>query len=56
VLIQEVTDKMLQEITIINLGGVNCYLIKACESYILIDTGFSNRRATLEKKLKDMGC
>ncbi len=47
---------MPQEITTINLGGVNCYLIKTGKGYVLIDTGFSNKRATLEKKLKDVGC
>jgi glyoxylase-like metal-dependent hydrolase (beta-lactamase superfamily II) len=47
---------MSQAITAINLGGVNCYLIRADEDYMLIDTGYSSRRATLEEKLKDAGC
>ena len=49
-------DTMPQEITTINLTGVNCYLIKTGDGYILIDTGFSNKRTALEKKLKDLGC
>jgi flavorubredoxin len=40
-----------QETTIINLGGVNYYLVKTGDGYILIDTGFSTRRTTFEKKL-----
>jgi len=47
---------MPQEITTINLTGVNCYLLKTGEGYILIDTGFSNKRTFLEKKLRDLGC
>jgi hydroxyacylglutathione hydrolase len=43
-------------ITNINLGGVNCYLIKTGKGYVLIDTGFSNKRGTLEKKLAKAGC
>ena len=31
------------------LGTVNCYLIETDISYILIDTGCSNKRAELEK-------
>ncbi len=47
---------MPQEITTINLTGVNCYLLKAKTDYILIDTGYSNKRAFLEKRLKESGC
>ncbi|HET6786228.1 MAG TPA: MBL fold metallo-hydrolase [Erysipelotrichaceae bacterium] len=39
----------------INLGGVNCYLVKAGDSYLLIDTGFSSKRAYLEKELESAG-
>jgi hydroxyacylglutathione hydrolase len=51
----------MQEIIIINLGGMlgygaNCYLIKTDTGYILIDTGFSPKRADLEKKLESVGC
>lgn len=39
------------------LGIVNCYLIKIKPaSYILIDTGCSNKRAELEKELERAGC
>ena len=46
---------MTREIKTINLGGVNCYLVKAGDGYILIDTGFSSKRAHLEKELEDAG-
>jgi hypothetical protein len=38
-------ENMTQEIKTINLGGVNCYLIKAGDGFILVDTGFSSKRA-----------
>ena len=47
---------MTKDITIINLGGVNCYLIGAGTSFILIDTGFSNKRGRLLKELENAGC
>lgn len=55
---------MEQEIIQIDLGGVNCYLGKQGENYILFDTGghlffdkqFDNRRETLEKGLNQRGC
>jgi hydroxyacylglutathione hydrolase len=47
---------MSEEITIINLGGVNCYLLKTAGGHILIDTGYANKRAALEKKLSEAGC
>lgn len=40
----------------INLGGVNCYLIRVGSEFILIDTGFAARRAKLEQSLVDEGC
>lgn len=46
---------MTQGITTINLGGVNCYLAKAGDGYILIDTGFSSKRIKLEKELESAG-
>ncbi len=46
---------MAQEIKAINVGGVNCYLVKAGNGYILIDTGFSSKRAYLEKELESAG-
>jgi glyoxylase-like metal-dependent hydrolase (beta-lactamase superfamily II) len=38
------------------LGSVNCYLIKTDAGHVLIDTGSSNQRATIEKELRDAGC
>ncbi len=39
-----------------HLGSVNCYLIETGTSSILIDTGGSNKRATLEKELERASC
>lgn len=55
---------MNQEIIRIDLGGVNCYLLKENSKFILFDTGghlfmdktFSNRREELEKELETYGC
>jgi len=47
---------MPSQTAIINLGGVNCYLLGAGDGYILIDTGFSGKRAQLEKSLENAGC
>ena len=38
------------------LGTVNCYLIETDNSYILVDTGCSNKRIELEKELERAGC
>ena len=48
---------VVHTITLTNtLGGVNCYLLKTAESYILIDTGWTNRRSLLERRLEEAGC
>ena len=47
---------MLPEIRTLNLGGVNCYLVKTSAGFLLIDTGFSGKRADLEKELASAGC
>ena len=55
---------MKQEIIRLDLQGVNCYLGKTDEGFILFDTGghltvdktFSNRREALEKELERAGC
>jgi hydroxyacylglutathione hydrolase len=47
---------MNPEVTIINLGGVNCYLVKDETDFILVDTGFSTRRSVLLQKLEKAGC
>ena len=36
--------------------SVNCYLIKNDTGYVLIDSGFSNKRTHLEKELESAGC
>lgn len=48
--------KITMEIKTINLGGVNCYLVKVGDGYILIDTGFSFKRTKLEQELESTGC
>jgi glyoxylase-like metal-dependent hydrolase (beta-lactamase superfamily II) len=47
---------MSYEIKTINAGGVNCYLVTTTEGYVLIDTGWAFKRATLDKVLEDAGC
>lgn len=55
---------MNQEIIRIDLDGVNCYLGREDENFILIDTGghmfldkkFDNRRQMIEKELENHGC
>jgi hydroxyacylglutathione hydrolase len=55
---------MEQKIIRIDLGGVNAYLGKENENFVLFDTGghlfmdkeFDNRRAALEKELDRHGC
>jgi hydroxyacylglutathione hydrolase len=47
---------MPHEIKPIGLSGVNCYLVKTGADFILIDTGYSNKRAQLEKEMEKAGC
>jgi hydroxyacylglutathione hydrolase len=47
---------MTSEIVRIDLGGVNCYLLKAGDSFILVDTGIAAKRADLDRALKRAGC
>jgi hydroxyacylglutathione hydrolase len=47
---------MAQQISVIDLGGVNCYLVKTPPGFILIDTGLQAKRAFLEKALERAGC
>ncbi len=55
---------MNQEIIPINLGAVNCYLVKQGNSFILFDTGgyiildkeINNRQEMLERELDKAGC
>jgi hydroxyacylglutathione hydrolase len=46
---------MTQETRTINLGGVNCYLVKAGDGFVLIDTGISSKRGILQKELASAG-
>jgi hypothetical protein len=39
---------MTSEIKTINLGDVNCYLIKTDDGYVLIDTRFTNKRTDID--------
>ncbi len=48
----ETTFGLIRTITFRN---VNCYLIKTKDSYILVDTGYSNQRVNIEKALDEMG-
>jgi hydroxyacylglutathione hydrolase len=41
---------------IINLGGVNCYLLEGSNGFLLIDAGFSRRRSELMAALDRAGC
>ena len=47
---------MTLEIKTINLGFVNCYLVKVSTGFILIDTGIPFKRTNLEKELENAGC
>lgn len=43
---------MSKGIEIIDVGGVNCYLLEADDGFVLIDTGFSAKRMFLDEVLK----
>jgi hydroxyacylglutathione hydrolase len=47
---------MPQVITVIDLGGANCYLVTSGAGFCLTDTGFVTRRGDLEKALERAGC
>lgn len=42
---------MSKGVEIIDVGGVNCYLLEADDGFALIDTGFSTKRMFLDKVL-----
>jgi hydroxyacylglutathione hydrolase len=44
------------EMVAINLGGVNCYLVKSPASFLLIDAGLSTQRKRLLQELHKAGC
>jgi hydroxyacylglutathione hydrolase len=48
--------QMATQIKVINLGGVNCYLLSAGDGFVLIDTGFAGKRGQLAKELENAGC
>ena len=43
---------MSKGVEIIDVGGVNCYLLEADDGFVLIDTGFSTKRMFLDEVLK----
>ncbi|NJD54025.1 MAG: MBL fold metallo-hydrolase [Candidatus Methanoperedens sp.] len=45
----------IKTITLHYLIDVNSYLVKTADGYILIDTGFSTKRADFEKELENAG-
>ncbi len=47
---------MTCEIKTINLGFVNCYLVRTDSGFILIDTGMPFSRKAVEKELEQAGC
>jgi hydroxyacylglutathione hydrolase len=40
----------------VDLGGVNCYLVKVEDGFILIDAGYSAKRKLLLNSLEEAGC
>ncbi len=52
----DTTVTAITTVTTINLGGVNCYLAKCIDGFVLVDTGFSARRNLLVKELEKAGC
>lgn len=47
---------MIKDIRIVVCGRTSCYVIKAKDGYILIDTGISNRQEDLIEQLYSLGC
>ncbi|MHA3964815.1 MAG: MBL fold metallo-hydrolase [Candidatus Thorarchaeota archaeon SMTZ1-45] len=43
-------------ITRIESGGVNCYLLKVKDGFVLIDTGYANYRDIIDAALAKAGC
>jgi len=54
------TDKVEKltsnDLLIITERNTNCYLIKISDGFVLIDTGFTNKRSKIEKTLVNAGC
>ncbi|QEE15768.1 MBL fold metallo-hydrolase [Promethearchaeum syntrophicum] len=49
-------DDIPENLTIIDLVDVNCYLLKNKIGYILIDSGMPKNRAEVEKRIIQAGC
>jgi len=49
-------QEMSENLKIIGLKSVNCYLLKQNNGYLLIDSGLSRNRAEVEKAIKQSGC
>ena len=49
-------EALAHGITILSLGGINCYLLEADDGFVLIDTGLPSKRANLERRLEGAGC
>lgn len=47
---------MATQITTIKSGNVNCYLLTTDTGFVLIDTGYTNKRADVVKQLDNAGC
>ena len=47
---------MSQEINSLTFGGVNFYLVKTNQGFILIDTGYTKNRQEIEKELQAKDC
>ncbi len=43
-------------ITRIEFGGVNCYLIKVEHGFVLVDTGYAKHRSAIDAALAKAGC
>ncbi len=47
---------MAEEMKVIDLGFVNCYLFDTEQGCVLVDTGMANQRARLTGALEEAGC
>jgi hydroxyacylglutathione hydrolase len=47
---------MPHDVESIGVGGVNCFLLKARDRFVLVDSGFAARRDRLERRLEAAGC
>jgi hydroxyacylglutathione hydrolase len=44
------------DLVTINLGGVNCYLLRSPKGFLLVDAGLSTRRKVLLEAIERVGC